>query len=167
MFHSLIPLKNVQIFNGNVKYKSFNIKWVDNWPLFNIKKKILVDLFWACFDILPGTKCSLGHQTCTYFHSCFFLTFPFFYLYKKFKLSIKNYFLLIYTFMCIIIFLRIIILSVQSHQTQKNACTRYGLYCIFDMAPSRRTSLRSWRRPWRTRFILYIVQYMCIIDVWV
>ena len=29
--------------------------------------------------------------------------------------------------------------------------------------PSRRTSIRSWRRPWRTRFILYIVQYMCII----
>ena len=47
----------------------------------------------------------------------FFLTFPFkFYLYKKFKLSIKDYLLLIYTFMCMIIFLRIIIISFQSHQ---------------------------------------------------
>ena len=41
-----------------------------------------------------------------------------FYLYKKIKLSIKDYLLLVYTFMCMIIFLRIIILSFRSHQTR-------------------------------------------------
>ena len=41
-----------------------------------------------------------------------FLTFPFkFYLYKKFKLSFKDYLLRICTFMCMIIFLRIIKVS--------------------------------------------------------
>ena len=56
------------------------------------------------------------HQTCTFithFHSCFFLTFPLkFYEYKKFKLSIKDYLLLVYTSMCMIIFLRIIVSKV-------------------------------------------------------
>ena len=72
----------------------------------------------------------------THFHSCFFLTFPLkLYLYKKFKLSIKDYLLLIYMFMFIIIFLRIIILSFQSHQTQifsaglGMAWNRYELSC--------------------------------------
>ena len=41
-----------------------------------------------------------------------------FYVYKKFKLSIKNYLLLIYTFMCMIIVIRIVILSFQSHQNR-------------------------------------------------
>jgi len=51
------------------------------------------------------------------FTFCVFLTFHFqFYLYNKFKMSIKVYWSLIYMFMCIIIFLRIIILSFQSHQ---------------------------------------------------
>jgi len=66
-----------------------------------------------------------------------FLTFPYkFYLYKKFKLSIKDYLLLIYTFMCMIIFLMIIILSFQSHQTRILSAglgmswNRYGLSCI-------------------------------------
>ena len=84
-------------------------------------KKILVDLFGACLAILAWTKC--GHVTkhvlsITHFHSCFYLTFPFkFYFNKTFKLSINDYLLLIYTFMCMIIFLMKIILSFQSHQT--------------------------------------------------
>ena len=57
-----------------------------------------------------------------------------FYLYKKFKLSIKDYMLLINTFRCIIIFLRIMILSFQGHQTRilsaGMAWNRYGLSCI-------------------------------------
>ena len=44
------------------------------------------------------------------FHSSFFLTFPFkFYFYKKFKLSIEDNLLLLYTLMCLILFLRLII----------------------------------------------------------
>ena len=39
------------------------------------------------------------------------------FLFIQKKLSIKDYLLLIYSFMCVIIFLRIIILSFQSHQT--------------------------------------------------
>ena len=31
---------------------------------------------------------------------------------------------------------------------------------------NRHPSHRSWRRPWRTRQVLSIVQYMCAIDVW-
>ena len=68
------------------------------------------------------------------FESLFFLTFPLqFYLYNKFKLSVKDYLLLIYTFMCLIIFLRIIILSFQSHQSipgLRMAWNRDGLSCI-------------------------------------
>ena len=85
------------------------------------KMLFLVDLFWACFDHSSAwTKCRLVAKqeiSITHFHSCFCLTFPFkFYLYKKFKLSIKEYLILIYTFMYMILFLRIIILSFQSHQ---------------------------------------------------
>ena len=36
MFHSLIPLKNEQIFKGNVKCKKIYVKRVGNWPLFEI-----------------------------------------------------------------------------------------------------------------------------------
>ena len=50
---------------------------------------------------------------------CFILTFPLkFYLHKKFKLSINDSLLLIYTFMCMVIFRRVIILSFQSNQTR-------------------------------------------------
>ena len=49
-------------------------------------------------------------------HISIHASFLLFYLYKKIKLSIKDYLLLIHTFMCMIIFLRIIILSFQSHQ---------------------------------------------------
>ena len=46
-----------------------------------------------------------------------FHTLPFkYYLYKKCQLSIKDFLLLIHTFMCMLIFLRIIILNFQSHQ---------------------------------------------------
>ena len=65
-----------------------------------------------------------------------FFTFPLkFHLIKKFKLSIKDYLLLFYTFMCMIIFLRIMILSFQSHQTRiltaglGMAWNRHGLSC--------------------------------------
>ena len=88
--------------------------------MYKCTKKILflVNLFRHVLTILAWTKCRLVTKhalSSKYFHSCFFLTFPFkFYSYKKFKLSIKDYLLLIYTFMCMIIFSRII--SFQSHQ---------------------------------------------------
>ena len=82
----------------------------------------LLTFFGHVLTILTWTKCRLVTKhvpSITLFHSCFFLTFPFkFYLYKKIKLSIKDYLLLVYTFMCMIIFLRIIILSFRSHQTR-------------------------------------------------
>ena len=79
------------------------------------KKKIFLFTFFehiSTFD-LAWTKCRLVTKhvlSITYFHSCFFLTFPFkFYLYIKFKLFITDYMLLIYSLMCLIIFLRLII----------------------------------------------------------
>ena len=82
----------------------------------------MTHVFGYILTILARTKCRLVIKhvlSITHFHLCFFLTFPFkFYLYKKFKLSIEDYLLFIYTFMCMIIFLRIIILSFQSHQTR-------------------------------------------------
>ena len=98
----------------------------------------LLTFFGYVLTILAWTKCRLVTKhvlSITYFHSCFFLTFPFkFYLYKKFRLSIKDYLLLTYKFVCMIIFLRII--SFQGHQTCiLNAglgmvWNRYGLSCI-------------------------------------
>ena len=88
------------------------IERVCNWPLFNTKKIFFLLTFGHVLTILAWTKCRLVTKhvlSITHFHSCFFLTFPLkFYLYKKFKLSIKDYLLLIYTFMCMIIFLRIL-----------------------------------------------------------
>ena len=82
----------------------------------------MLTFFGHIWTILAWTKCRLVTKhllSSTHFHSCFFLTFPFkFYLYKKIKLSIKDYLLLIYMFMSMIIFLRIVILSFQSHQTR-------------------------------------------------
>ena len=96
--------------------------------------------FGYVLTILAWTKCRLVTKhahSITHFHSCFFFTFPIkFYLYRKFKLSIKDYLFLIYTFMCMIIFLRIIMLSFQSHQTRilsaglGMAWNRYGLSWI-------------------------------------
>jgi len=83
----------------------------------------------------------LGLITChqTNFHFVFLLTFPFkFYLYNKFKLTIKDYWSLIYMFMCIIIFLRIIILRIQSHQIRNLSAglgmvwNRDGLSCNYN-----------------------------------
>ena len=83
---------------------------------------VLVDLFGHVLTILAWTKCRLVTKhllSSTHFHSCFFLTFPVkFYLYNKFKLSIKDYLLLNYTFMCMIIFLRIICNSKVSKVTK-------------------------------------------------
>ena len=90
--------------------------------MFNVQKNIfLVDLFGYVLTILAWTKCRLFTKhllSITHFHSCFFLLF---HLYKKIKLSIKDYLLLICTFMRMtiflrIIFLRLIILSFQSQQ---------------------------------------------------
>ena len=122
MFHSLIPLKTrADLCKFKVK-NLFYIWRVGNWPLFNVQKNYFFLLPGHVLTILAWTKCRLVTKhvlSITHFHSCFFLTFPLkFYLYKKFKLSIKDYLLLIYTFMCMIIFLRIIILSFQSHQTR-------------------------------------------------
>ena len=111
IFHSIIPLKNMQIFKGSVKCKTFDHSSLNQMKTFT--KHVL---------------------SITHFHSCFFLTFSFkFCLYKKFKLSIKDYLLLIY--MCLLLFLRIIILGFQSHQTRilsaglGMAWNRYGLSC--------------------------------------
>ena len=92
-----------------------------------------------CSQFFSGTSMQL-QQTCTFQHKFpFMLLFYFspfkFYLYKKFKLSINDYLLLIYTFMCMVIFLRILIISFQSHQTRiRNAglgmaWNQYGLSC--------------------------------------
>ena len=98
----------------------------------------LLTFFGHVLSILAWTKCRLTKHvlSITHFHSCIFLTFPFkYYLYKKIKLSIKDYLLLIFTFMCMLIFLRILILSFQSHQTRilyaglGMAWNRYGLSC--------------------------------------
>ena len=86
--------------------------------MINVQKNyfFLLTCFGYVFTILAWTKCTLvtNHVlSFTHFHSCFFFTFPFkSYLYKKFKLSIKDNLLLIYTFMYMIIFLRIIISKV-------------------------------------------------------
>ena len=75
---------------------------------------VLTILAWNKWTLVTRHVLSITHS-----HSCFVLTYPFkFYFYKKIRLSIKDYLLLIYTFMCMIIFLRIIILSFQSHQTR-------------------------------------------------
>ena len=76
------------------------------------KYLLLLTLFGHVLTILAWTKCRLVTKhvlSITDFHLWFFLTFPFIiYLYKNIKLSIKDYLWLtrIYTFMCIIIFLR-------------------------------------------------------------
>ena len=46
MFHSLILLKNVQIFKGMQNVKLFYIKRVGIWPLFNVQKSNV--------DLLPN-----------------------------------------------------------------------------------------------------------------
>ena len=72
-----------------------------------IYKKVffLDDLFWSCFDHSSLNQMQTYHHvlSITHFHSCFFLTFPFKNLFIQKKLSIKDYLLLIYTFMCMII----------------------------------------------------------------
>ena len=142
MFHSLIPLNNMQIFKGIVRCKTFftSKEWAIDPCLMYKKYFFLLTFFEHVLTILASTKCRLVTKhvlSITHFHSYFFLTFPFkFYFYKKFKLSIKNYLLLIYTSMCMTICLRIIILSFQSHQTRilsaglGMAWNRYGLSCI-------------------------------------
>ena len=137
------PFKNVQIFKGNVKCIFFYIKRVDNWPLFNVQKIFfLLTFFGHVSTILAWTKCRLVTKhvlTITHFLYAFFLLFHLNFIYAK-KLScpmpIKDYLLLIHTFMCMLIFLRIIILSFQSHQIRilstglGMAWNPDGLYCI-------------------------------------
>ena len=113
-----------------------------NWPLFNVQKNTFScwPILGMFLTILAWTICRLVTKhalSITHFHSWFFLTFTLkFYLYKKCMLSIKDYLILIYTFMFMITFLRIIILSFQSHQTRilsaglGMAWNRYVLSCI-------------------------------------
>jgi len=98
MFHSLIPLKNVQIIKGNVKCKTF-------FTLMYVQKKyyFLMTFFRHVLTILAWIKCRLVSKhvlSSTHFHSCFFLTFPVkFYIYKIFKSSIKEYLVLAILFL--------------------------------------------------------------------
>ena len=140
MFHSLIPLKNMKIFVGHVLHFFTLNKWLIDTCLKYKKYSFLLTFFGHVLTILAWTKCGFVAKhvlSITHLNSCFFLTFPFkFYLFKKFKFSIKDYLLLIYTFMCMIIFLRKIILSFQSHQTRilnaglGMAWNRQGLSCL-------------------------------------
>ena len=131
-----------------------------NWPLFNVHIFFFLFTFFGhVLTILAWTKCRLVTKyllSITNFHICFFLTFPFkFYLYKTFKLSIKDYFLLIYMFMCMMIFLRIIILSFQSQQTcilsagLGMAWNRDGLSCNSRNMPLETDSWKSGHRDGR------------------
>ena len=92
------------------------------WPLLLNQKKIifLLTFFGHVLIILAWTKCRLVTKhvlSITHFHSCLFLTFPLkYYVFKKFKLSNKDYLLLIHMFMGTIQFWRSFHLSVQSHQ---------------------------------------------------
>ena len=85
------------------------------WPLLNVPKWVfLLTFFGHVLTILAWTKYV---RYITHFPSCFFLTFPLkYYLYKKIKLSNKDYLLLISTFIGMIISRRSIQLSFQSHQ---------------------------------------------------
>ena len=138
MFHSLIPSKNVQIFK-TVKCKTFFIS--KEWK---IDPCLCTKTIFSCWPFLGmffdhsslnQIRLVTNHVlSITHFHSCFFLTFPFkFYFYIKLKLSIKDYLLLIYTFMCMLIFLKIIIQSFQSNRILSAgfgmAWNRYGLSC--------------------------------------
>ena len=94
----LNPLKNVQIFKGNVKCKTF-------FTLMYVQKKyyFLMTFFRHVLTILAWIKCRLVSKhvlSSTHFHSCFFLTFPVkFYIYKIFKSSIKEYLVLAILFL--------------------------------------------------------------------
>ena len=41
-------------------------------------------------------------------------------------------------------------------------------YVLWDswLGLNRRPSFRSWRRPWRSRYVLSLVQYRCMMDDW-
>ena len=144
----LIGWKGAFIFKKRLSFLKFeSVKMVKivcciiTWPLFSVHKNIFScwPFFGYVLTILALTKCRLVTKhvlSITHSHSCFFLTFSLTYnVYNKFKLSIKYYLLLIYTIMCMIIFLRIIILSFQSHQLRilsaglVMAWNRGGLFC--------------------------------------
>ena len=94
MFHSH-SLKIKEIFKRTKCETFFSLKGGYNSPLLNVQKIFfLVDFFGARLY-----HCTMYHfLSITHFPSCFFLTFPLkYYLYKKYKLSNKDYLLLIYT----------------------------------------------------------------------
>ena len=116
-----------------------------NWPLFYVQKNIFscwpfLGIFLP-FKLEPNVDLSPKKYFLGYIsiHAFLILFHSKFLLYKKCKLSIKVYLLLIYTFMCMIIFLMIIVLSFQSHQTRMlnaglgMAWNWYGLSCIKGM----------------------------------
>ena len=125
MFHSLIPLKNVQIFKRIVKRQTFlHLKSGYSWPLFNVQKNIffLLTFFGHVLTILAWTKCRLVTKrvlSITNFHSCFFLLFHLIFIYTQ-NLSCPSkiiwYLFIRLCAMCMIIFLGITILSFHSHQ---------------------------------------------------
>ena len=112
MFHSLFPLITRTFLRGYSSVKLLLHKKMGNWPLLNVqnKTKILDDLFWAWFDHSLEPNVTKHLLSIKHFHSCFFRTFP------LFKLSNKDYLLLIFTFIGVIQFWRSIYLSFQSHQ---------------------------------------------------
>ena len=88
-----------------------NFLWKKKFPLHNpfkvLKKKFLDDLFGHVLTILALIKCRLVTKHVLSRHitiHAFVLLFHLDFIYTK-KLSINDYLLLIYTFMCIIIFL--------------------------------------------------------------
>ena len=118
------------------------------WTILAIQKRkwlrkifFLLTFFKVCFEHSSQNQMQTCHQTCTFHHTFLFMLFSYISILllfiQKFKLSIKDYLLLIYTFMCMIIFLKIIILSFQNHQNRilksdlGMAQKRYGLSCIW------------------------------------
>ena len=108
----------------------------------------LVDLFGIVLTILEWTKWRLVTKhalSSTHLpFLCFLLTFSLkYYLYKKFELYNRDYSLLIYTFVSMIIFLRSIHLNFQSHQM-----------CTFSAGL---VMARNWDgMSWRTCFYEYL-----------
>ena len=116
MFHCLNPLKNVQIFKGNVNF--FTIKeWVIDPCLMYNKIIFLVNHFWACFDHSSLNQMYFLTQISI---RAFFLLFHLNFIYTK-NLGCPSRiicYLFIRLCMYMIIFLMKIVLSFLSHQTR-------------------------------------------------
>ena len=95
-------------------------------PVLNVQQNIIsfwhfLGMFWAWTECSFVTKHVLS---ITNFPSCFFVTFPLkYYSYKKFQKYSKNYLLLIYTFIGMIIFEGVFILVSKVTKFQVSKCT--------------------------------------------